>query len=368
MKLKLATTLAISLLAIISIAPMAAAQSIEVAGTSVTATNDLLVFLWLADEGRLTSPLDVSAITHQKIAGSVVRWRTRGSQFDLERVAGVDPNGHLLVFSWSTGANTVEDWHVLDLSSGVSGGTVLAGPITTWQTPDGPFLVDHIGGVSPNGELVVFYWSTQAASENEWNAVNISALTRQKAVSPLTSWQTQEGQFNVEHVAGASPEGDLLVFSWNPATDWQVLNVSNQIDLKTATRPEIAGPLTSWQSRIPLLGSFGTVDHVAGVSPSGDLLVLFRNPGLDLILGRPPTWQFVNVSERTLQKLEACVSGAEPPCAMMDSWAENNGDEFIAAAVPGDLIAVFYSLAADHQDTRWGVCDMADTNSCVQPQ
>jgi hypothetical protein len=347
-----------------SIAPIAAAQSVEVAGVSVTATNDLLVFLWLADEGRLTPPVDVSAITHQKIGGPIVRWRTKGSQFDLERVAGVDPNGHLLVFSWSTGANTVADWHFVDLSSAVSAGTVLAGPITMWQTPDGPFLVDHIAGVSANGELVVFYWSTQAASENEWNAVNVSVLTRQKAVSPLTSWQIQEGQFNVEHVAGASPEGDLLVFSWNPATDWQVFNVSNQIDLKTATRPEIAGPLTSWQSRIGILGSLGIVEHVASTSPSGDLL-FFGKSGLASALTGSPNWVFVNVSERTQQKIQACTPDAEAPCGVMESWI-TNGDEFITAVVPGDLIAVFYSLALD-QDTRWGVCDIADTNSCVQP-
>jgi len=203
MKIKFGTTLAISLLAMTLTIPATVAQSIEVAGASVTASNDLLVFLWIADEGRLTPPVNVSAKMHQKIVGPIVRWRTKGSQFDLERVAGVDPNGHLLVFSWSTGANTVEDWHFVDLSSAVSPGTVLAGPITTWQTPDGPFLVDHIAGVSPNGELVVFYWSTQAASENEWNAVNVSVLTQQKAVSPLTSWQTQEGQFNVEHGAMA---------------------------------------------------------------------------------------------------------------------------------------------------------------------
>jgi hypothetical protein len=286
-----------------------------------------------------------------------------GGQADL---AGVDPFGHLLVFSWSTDAD-LDDWHFIDLSSAVSAGTVLAGPIATWETSDGPFLVDHIAGVSPNDELVVFYWSTQAASENEWNAVNVSVLTRQKAVSPLTNWQTQEGQFKVEHVAGASPEGDLLVFSWNPATDWQVLNVSNQIDLKTATRPEIAGPVTSWQSRIPLLGSLGTVDHVAGTSPSGDLLVVFRNLGLDLILSLPPTWQFVNVSERTQQKIEACVSGAEPPCGVMDSWVAQNGDEIITAVAPGDQIAVFYSLAADRRDTRWGVCNISIT-ACSNPR
>ncbi len=48
--------------------------------------------------------------------------------------------------------------------------------------------------------------------------------------------------FNVEHLAGASPDHDLLVFSWSPQTDWRVVNVS------AITKQQIAGPVTSWMT------------------------------------------------------------------------------------------------------------------------
>jgi hypothetical protein len=400
MKRKNGRGLAVSLLVLMLTASAALANTLEVAGASVTATNHLLVFFWDADKEQLLQTptndpaVDVTAITQQQIAGPVVRWRTRGEQFDLEYIAGVNPLGHLLVFSWSRQAASAEDWHFVNVSSffaeqncilipsaGPSGKPIsptavstlrsddcsvrIAGPLTYWQTPDGPFLVDHLAGVTPKGNLQVFFLSTQSNPEQGWQAVNVSALTQQRAFGPLTSWQAQEGRFNVEHVATASPDGDLVVFSWNPATDWQVLNVSNQIELKTGTRPEITGPLTSWQSA-GLLG-LGAIAHVAGTSPSGDLLVVFHNPVLeDLVFGRPPTWQFVNVSERTQQKIKACTRDAEPPCGVMDSWMAKSGDELTTAVVQGDLIAVFYSLAVD-QDTRWGVCDI-DLKACSNPR
>jgi hypothetical protein len=357
MKLNFGIWFAISLLAMMLSAPATVAQSIEVAGASVTATNDLLVFFWLAEKRSLADAVDVSSVTKQKITGSVVRWRVKGPQFDLERVAGVDPGGHLLVFSWSTKAESVEDWHFVDVSAVISGGqTLTTGPITTWQTPDGPFLVDHIAGVSPSGDLVVFFWSTQADSEKDWNVVNVSALTQRNVVGPLTSWQTQEGRFKIEHVAVASPDGDLLVFSWSPATDWQVLNASGRLPI--GIRPSISGPLTSWQTRIRLfLFGTSTVEHVAGASPNGDLLVFSRNVGLDLALNRPPTWQHVNVSNATQQNV----------AALMDSWV-GNGDELITAVGTDDHLYVFWSLALDHPDTRWGYCDIAKVSCTSRPR
>jgi hypothetical protein len=385
MKRKSGRLLAISSLILLLSFSITSAQAMEVAGASATTTGNLLVFFWSTERSQL-EVVDVSASTRRKVSGSVVRWRTREQESDVEHVAGVSPGSELLVFSWSTQASSVHDWRVVNVSTVTQRicrilpadhnllvalrprpadcSAKILGPVTYWQTPDGPFVVDHIAGVSPSGELQVIYWSTQANSEEDWQLVNVSALTQRKASGPLTNWQTQEGRFNVEHVAAASPDGDLLVFSWSPATDWRVFNASGFTPI--GIRPRIAGPLTSWKTYDPGLG-LGTVDHVAAASPSGDLLVFFRRVGLDLVLNRAPTWQFVNVSGRTQQKIEACTQVGGPPCGVMDSLVAENGDEIITAVEPGNQISIFFSLAADRRDIRWGVCDITK-RACTNPR
>ena len=56
--------------------------------------------------------------------------------------------------------------------------------------------------------------------------VDITAITGKDVVGPPTSWQTQNGPFNVEHVAAVNANNDLLVFWWSPQHDWQSVNVS----------------------------------------------------------------------------------------------------------------------------------------------
>ena len=51
--------------------------------------------------------------------------------------------------------------------------------------------------------------------------------TGQQVAGDVTSWQTPNGPFNVEHLAGRNPAGDLIVFWWSPQHDWQALNVSD---------------------------------------------------------------------------------------------------------------------------------------------
>jgi hypothetical protein len=42
--------------------------------------------------------------------------------------------------------------------------------------------------------------------------VDVTTKTGQRVRGPVTSWQTSDGRYNVEHLAGMSPNGDLLVF------------------------------------------------------------------------------------------------------------------------------------------------------------
>jgi hypothetical protein len=327
MKTKNRIWLAIASIMIVT-ASTTLAQTKEFAGASTTGTDDLLVFFSSTQADDLQI-VDVSAKTQQKVVGSVTTWQTPDGPFTVQHVAGVNPSGDLLVFFWSTQADSEENWQIVNVSDKTQ--QKVARSLISWQTPDGPFIVEHVAGVSTSGDLLVYFWSPAA----DWQVVNVSDKTQQKIAGPLTTWQVAESAFNVEHVAGASPSGDLVVYSWSPASDWQAVNVSDM------TQQKIAGPITSWQTTSLLFKT----EHVASSSPSGDLLVFFRTPLLEFLGGGG--WQIVNVSDKTQQK----IAGS------LDSWVAR-GDEIVAVFPPDGHVSAFWSLAADHRDTRWGVCDM----------
>ena len=102
---------------------------------------------------------------------------------------------------------------VVDVTA-ITGQRVI-GPLTSWQTPDGPYIVEHLAGISPTGDVLVFFWSPR----HDWQVVSVSQITGQQVVGPVTSWQTPDGPYIVEHLAGMSPTGDMLVFFWSPRHD-----------------------------------------------------------------------------------------------------------------------------------------------------
>jgi hypothetical protein len=212
-------------------------------------------------------PVDPSVITGQNVPEPVVSWRTPDGPFIVEHLAGRSAVGDLLVFWWTP---ATENWRVVNVSQIT--GQQIAGLLTSWQTWDGTFNVEHLAGASPTGDLLVFWWTPAT----DWQVVNVSQITGQQIAGPLTSWQSSDGIFNVEHLAGASPTGDLLLFSWTPATDWRVVNVSQM------TGQKITGPVTNWLA--------SDIEYLEGQSPSGELLVFFRSPRAD--------WQVMTVTTR----------------------------------------------------------------------
>ncbi len=244
----------------------------------------LAFLLWskqsLGDPDCMTNVVDVTAITGKRVVGPVTSWQTKDGSNIVEHLAGMSPNGELLAFFWSPRRN----WQVVNVTQKT--GQKIAGPVTSWQTSDGRYNVEHLAGMSPNGDLLVFFWSPR----QDWQAVNVSQKTGQKIAGPLTSWQTKDGRYTVEHLAGMNRNGDLLVFFWSPRQDWQAVNVTQK------TGQKIAGPLTSWQTKD---GQY-TVEHLAGMNSSGDLLVFFWSPQQD--------WQAVNVSQITGQKIAGPVT------------------------------------------------------------
>jgi hypothetical protein len=114
---------------------------------------------------------------------------------------------------------------------------------------------------------LILFW-VRSQQQPEWrniNVVNITNITHQKVASPVTSWQTRVGTINVEHLAGLSSTGRLLEFYWSPQHYWQVIT----------TAQVFASPVTSWLAKSVPNGPFN-LEHLAGKAPNGDLLVLFR--------------------------------------------------------------------------------------------
>jgi hypothetical protein len=124
--------------------------------------------------------------------------------------------------------------------SQIAGGQKVGGALTSWQVPNGPDIVEHLGGVSPDGDVLVFFWSPA----HDWQAVNVSQIAGgQKVGGALTSWQVPNGPDIVEHLGGVSPDGDVLVFFWRLGDVYVVsllgVLVSDDAGLRTArTTPQ----------------------------------------------------------------------------------------------------------------------------------
>jgi hypothetical protein len=164
--------------------------------------------------------VDVTAITGRSVVTAATSWQTMNGSFNVEHLAAADANGNLLVFWWSP----QHDWQVVDVTA-IAGRSVVTGA-TSWQTMNGPYNVEHLAAVDANGHLLVFWWSPQ----HDWQVVDVTAITGRSVVTGATSWQTMNGPYNVEHLAASDTNGHLLVFWWSPQHDWQVVDVTAMVE------------------------------------------------------------------------------------------------------------------------------------------
>lgn len=236
----------------------------------------------------LPRTVDITAITGKSVVGPPTSWQTQNGPFNVEHLATVNANNELLVFLWSP----QHDWQAVNVSAKT--GQKIVGGLTNWQTHNGPFLVEHLAGHTPAGDLVVFWWSPQ----HDWQAVNVSAKTGKRVSTAATSWVTPDGVGGtVEHLAARGVARELLVFFWTPARDWQV------VDVTAKTGKTVAGEVASWTSHNgPML-----VEHLAGPAPDGSLEVFWWSPAHDwqavnasaiaggMVSGRPVSWMTGNV-------------------------------------------------------------------------
>jgi hypothetical protein len=184
---------------------------------------------------------------------------------------------------------------VVDVSK-ITGQRVM-GPFTSWQTRNGPYNVEHLAGRNPAGDLIVFWWSPQ----HDWQAVNVSQKAGQKVAGDVTSWQTRNGPYNVEHLAGRNPAGDLIVFWWSPQHDWQA------VDASRIAGGTVIGHPVSFQLR----DVDGNAEMLAARSESNSLLYYWWKPGFD--------WQMADLSKLTGRKVHS-----DP-----EAWTTPSGDHVV---------------------------------------
>jgi hypothetical protein len=282
--------------------------------------HDVKVFWW--------SPLhDWQAVNVSQIAGRQLRrgltsWQAERFGFNEEHLAGVDHSRHLVDFWWSP----AHDWQARDLTDLT--GEVLQTGLTSWIVESAGEPVEHLAAANDSSQLIVFYRSTSY----DWKTVNLTQKTGAQVVGTPTNWQTT-GAYIYEHLAARDPLGNLLVFWWSPAQDWQVVNLSEKTGYKIASESP-----TSWLTPDgPEL-----VHHVAARSPHGDLLVFYWAPSHD--------WKVVNVSGLTGQK----IAGA--PVSWQTDWGRPYNVEFLAAVDSKSQLQIFFWTP----ETNWRVTNATE--------
>ncbi len=200
--------------------------------------------------------VDVTAKTGVRVVGAVTSWQTPDGNTNVEHLAGRSENDDLLVL-WRTPAT---DWQVVNVTEKT--GQKITEPLTCWQTSDGNTNVEHLASRSENGDLLVFWWTPAT----DWQVVNVTEKTGEKLADGLTSYQMWDGSENVEILVGRAPDNSLLMYWWQPSRDWQVMDLSDATGYKIATAPE------NWNTP-----DGNIIEHFAGVSDSGNLLVFESN-------------------------------------------------------------------------------------------
>jgi M6 family metalloprotease-like protein len=259
--------------------------------------------------------VDVTAITGARVVGPPVSWQTRNGPFNVEHVAAINAANELVAFWWSP----QHDWQVVNITAKT--GQHVTGGIAAWQTPNGPFLVEHLAARSPSGDLIVFWWSPQ----HDWQALNVSTKTGHRIAGAPVSWVTPNGTQTVEHLAARGLRQELLVFWWSPSHDWQALDVSAKTGRHVSNDP------TAWQSHNGTM----LVEHLAAASPDDTLSVFWWSPAHD--------WQALNASS---------IAGGTAT-GRAASWTTGNVEHVAVRGRSSELFVYWWTPA-----TNWRVTDV----------
>ncbi len=171
-----------------------------------------------------------------KLSGPCTVWTTgMDVTHPRAKVAGCDPQGNLMHFS-----NWPGDWVITHVTN-YTGLKVRRAPMDSWVTRLGTTYVEHIAAVGLGGEVLVF----SRPETGDWRASDLSASTVVKVATSayryaalgLAHWQTPSASGTTDHLVGVGPAGEVLVFSSVNGSAWQVVNVSALTGTSVASLP-----------------------------------------------------------------------------------------------------------------------------------
>ncbi|MBA2806490.1 hypothetical protein E0500_003215 [Streptomyces sp. KM273126] len=278
--------------------------------------------------------VDVTAITGRTVHGPVTAWQTTDGPTVVEHLGGVDANGAVVEFARSPQV----DWRAVDVSA-LAGRTLATGAaLTSWQVPDGSSVAERLGGVDANGNVVLFYSSPAP----NWSAMDVSAPSG-LAFAPgaaLASWWVQTlwpvpgGPSVAEYLAGVDDNGSVIVFSGSPQVDWRAVDVSALTGRTLAP----GAPLTAGQVDAGL----SSIAYLAGVDLNGNVIVFSGSP--------QDGWRAVDVSALTGRTLA--------PGAPLTSWQVPEGPSEAMVRLAGvDADADVIVFTSPAPQTGWFAVD-----------
>ena len=194
--------------------------------------------------------------TGHKVATALESWMTPNGTELVEHLAGVDEQGHLIVFWWSPST----DWRVTDVTEQVGRRFARVKPVA-WQTENGRQNVEHLALPDEEGHLIVCWWVPQVS----WRSFDISGHTGRSvhsgtSIASVTHRET--GQLS-EYLYAAGPNRELIEFRFRPSTDWRARLVLREDGETIRIQPET---IAAWKKKVP-----STTFSVVALSVNGEL-------------------------------------------------------------------------------------------------
>ena len=234
-------------------------QNLAALGTS----GELLVF---SREHNDWEVVDVTAKTGKTVVGEVASWIYPAGDNSIERLAGISPDGSLLLF-WRS---SVQDWLAFNLSAIAGGGSITSSRPVGWVHQ----FKEYIAVCGQNQRLLV-YWGHGI----HWSVVDVTEITGVKITDIFSVYYIGD---NRTVLIARGIDGSLLQFwlnyeSTDPRfTSWQVFNYS-----------QAAGVL--WTSRTTTWLNTETAperEHIAAVTPQNHLVMAWDFGGIRRITDR----------------------------------------------------------------------------------
>ena len=196
--------------------------------------------------------VDLTAKTGRTVVGEVSGWMMNGGDRLSQRIAGISPDGSLLVFFRFSN----QDWSFFNISSMAGGGTISPPRPVSWNHR----LRDHIAVCGQNQKLLI-YTDTGV----NWSVLDVTEITGLKITEVLSVYGPGD---DIIVLIARGIDGSILQFWLNdfPSgpffTNWQVFNYSQAAEVQWTSKP------TVWLTK----GTAPYIEHFAAITAQKHLV------------------------------------------------------------------------------------------------